>query len=150
MTSLRSDQFIRVALVTAGLSATGGFVGGVCAAAAVTVIAGIEGGVGSLMSAPTLGLVGIAAGAGALTGTIGAPLLGWALLRRVPLGRAILMTAVGTVIGAVVGELLNPFNPYAHTIPGVIGGALLGFVVTGVGLRITTRRLVSGSVARPA
>jgi len=77
---------------------------------------------------------------------VGAPLLGWALLRCVPLGRAILVTAIGTFIGAIVGEFLNPFNPYAHTIPGVIGGALLGFVISGGGLRIATARAVSSSV----
>jgi uncharacterized membrane protein (UPF0136 family) len=56
--SPRTEQVARVALVTAGLSASGGLVGALCAAAAVSMIAGIEGGVGSLMSAPTLRLIG--------------------------------------------------------------------------------------------
>jgi hypothetical protein len=112
------------------------------------VIAGVEGGVVSLVSSDVIRLVGLAAGAGAAAGMIAAPLLGWGLLRRVPLGRAILVTAMGTVVGAIGGELLNPLNPYAHTVPGVIGGALVGFLVAGAGLRIATRRAPSSPVTR--
>ena len=81
-------------------------------------------------------------------------MLGWALLRCVPLGRAIVVTAIGTFIGAVVGEFLNPFNPYAHTIPGVIGGALLGFVISRVrtadrdsarGIKLSRARRITGA-----
>jgi hypothetical protein len=136
----RRDQAVRVALVTAGLSAAGGLAGALCAAAAVAVIAGAWGGVGELASGAAFRLMALAAGAGTLTGMVGAPLLGWGLLRRVPLGQAIAVTALGTVVGAVAGELLNPFNPYARAVPGVIGGAIAGFVVAGVGLRIATRR----------
>ena len=142
------SRFTDVTFITAALSVGGGVVGAFCAATAVAVIAAIEGDAGSLSSAATLRLTGFAAGAGALTGAVGAPALAWALLRRVPLGRAVQVTAVGTVIGAVVGEVLNPLNPYARMIPGVIGGALLGFVGAGVGLRIAIGREARGSVAR--
>jgi hypothetical protein len=149
MTSSRgTGKVARVALVTVGLSASGGLVGAVCAAAAVTVIAIAEDGIASLASGATLRLLGVAAGAGAVVGMAGAPLLGWSLLRRVPLGRAILVTAFGTVVGAVGGELLNPLNPYVQTVPGVVGGALAGFLVAGIGLRIAARRAPPTTVER--
>jgi hypothetical protein len=144
--SSSTEQVARVAFVTAGLSASGGLVGALCAAAAVSAIGIVEGGVGSLVSGAGIRLIGLTAGAGAVAGMIAAPLLGWGLLRRVPLGRAILVTAIGTVVGAVGGELLNPFNPYARTVPGVIGGALVGFFVAGAGLRIATRSAPSSPV----
>ena len=143
----RAERIARVAVVTAGLSVSGGVVGAVCATAAVGVIATAESGFASLASGAGLGLLGIAAGAGAVVGMVGAPLLGWGLLRRVPLGRAIVITALGTVFGAVCGQLLNPLNPYSHVVPGVIGGALAGFVVAGVWLRATVRRTPRSPVA---
>lgn len=133
-----SDRTTRIVLVTAGLSVAGGAVGSLCSAAAVTLIAGIEGGLGTLASRELAALLGIAAAFGAVAGMIGAPVLSWALLRRVPLGRATLFTAIGTVVGAVGGELARPLNPYARTVPAVLIGALLGFIGAGVLARIRT------------
>ena len=86
------------------------------------------------------GVLAIAAGAGAFVGIIGAPLLGWGLLRAVPLGRVILITALGTIGGAVLGEWARFLNPYATIIPSVIAGAFVGFLLSGVALRIHARR----------
>jgi hypothetical protein len=133
-----SDRPTRIALVTAGLSVAGGVVGSICSAAAVTLIAGIEGGVGWLASHEFARLSGVAAAFGAFAGMIGAPVLSWALLRRVPLGRAALFTAIGTVVGAVGGELARPLNPYARTVPGVLVGAVVGFIGAGVLVRLRT------------
>ena len=139
MTSLTiSDRPARIALVTAGLSVAGGVVGSVCSAAAVTLIAGIEGGIGTLVTRELAGLLGVAAAFGGLAGMIGTPVLSWALLRRVPLGRAALFTAIGTIVGAVGGELTRPLNPYARTIPAVLIGALLGFIAGGLVARLRT------------
>ena len=139
MTSLTiSDRPIRIALVTAGLSLAGAVGGSLCSVAAVTLIAGIEGGIAALGSRELAGLLGIAAAFGALAGMIGAPILGWALLRRVPLGRTALFTAIGTIVGAVGGELTRSLNPYARNVPGVLVGALLGFVAGGVVARLRT------------
>jgi hypothetical protein len=141
MTSLTiSDRPARIALVTAGLSAAGGVAGGVCSAAAVTLIAGIEGGIRALVSRDFASLLAIAAAFGVLVGMIAAPILSWTLLRRVPLGRAALYTAIGTVAGAVGGELSRPLNPYARTVPGVLVGALVGFIGAGVLVRFARRR----------
>jgi hypothetical protein len=144
-----SDRPTRIVLVTAGLGAAGGVVGSICSAAAVTLIAGIEGGVGLLASREFAGLFGVAAAFGAFAGMIGAPVLSWALLRRVPLGRAALFTAIGTVIGAVGGELASPLNPYARTLPGVLVGALLGFIGAGVLARLCTPTRTATISAEP-
>ena len=125
--------------MTAGLSATGGLVGAVTAASAVGAIVILSGGVHALTSGGTPGLLAVAAGFGAFSGIIGAPLLGWGLLRRVPLGRGIVWTAVGTIVGAVGGELLQSVNPFAPLVPGVFVGAFLGFVGAGIGLRVHSR-----------
>ena len=73
---------------------------------------------------------------GAIAGAIGAPLVGFGLLRRVPLGRSILFTASGAIVGASLGEWIRPWNPYSRAVPGVILGALLGFLVAGIALRL--------------
>jgi hypothetical protein len=133
-----SHRPARIAVVTAGLAVAGGVVGGICAAAAVTLIAGIEAGFGDLFSRDFAALLGLCAAFGVFTGVIGAPLLSWAVLRRVPLGRAALYTAIGTIVGAVGGELARPLNPYVWTLPGVLVGALLGFIGAGILARLRT------------
>ncbi|MFL5612954.1 MAG: hypothetical protein ACJ796_04760 [Gemmatimonadaceae bacterium] len=133
-----SDRPARIALVTAGLSLAGGIGGAFCAAAAVALIAGIEVGSGALVSRDFARLLGLSAAFGAFAGMIGAPVLSWAVLRRVPLGRAAVFTTIGTLAGAVGGELVQPFNPYARTVPGVLVGALLGFIGGGIVARLRT------------
>ena len=138
MTSLKStDRTTRIVLVTAGLSVTGGVVGALCAAAAVTVIAAIEGGSSGLVSRVFANILGVSAGFGAVAGMIGAPLLGWGLLRRVPLGRAMAFTAGGTVAGALAGELMHPLK-YASDVPAVLIGAFVGFLLGAIVVRLRT------------
>lgn len=69
-------------------------------------------------------------------GAIGGPTLGWLLLRRVPLGRAIVATALGTVIGSLVGAATWRIARIGGDVGGLflIAGAVAGFVVTAVGL----------------
>ena len=141
MTSLQPmDRDARIALVTASLSVTGAFIGAICAASSVAIIAVIAGGLPALVTGGTPGLLAVAAGAGAFVGIIGAPMLGWGLLREVPIGRVILVTALGTIGGAVIGEWARFLNPYAAIIPSVLAGAFVGFLLSGVALRIHTRR----------
>ena len=141
MTSLQStDRDTRIALVTASLSATGALIGAVCAASSMAIIAVTAGGLSALVSGGTPGLLAVAAGVGAFVGIIGAPMLGWGLLRQVPLGRVILITAIGTIGGAVISEWARFLNPYARIIPSVIAGAFMGFLLSGIGLRIHARR----------
>lgn len=70
---------------------------------------------------------------GALAGAILAPLLGWFVLRPVPLGRALLFTGAGTVTCALaVAPFMGPIAPVWAGIAGLVLGA--------VGARLTTRR----------
>src|ERR1051326_1958614 len=131
----------RVVAVTAGLALTGAVAGAFCAAVAVTVIVLIEAKVTFISSAEFLQLLGIVAAVGAATGVVAAPALAWGLLRRIPLGRAILVTSVGTIIGLILGEMLFPLNPYRKVIPGAILGGWLGFLLAGVALRVRSRRV---------
>ncbi len=136
MTSLKStDRITRIVLVTAGLSVSGGVVGALCATAAVTAIAAIEGGSSGLVSRVFANILGVSAGFGAVAGMVGAPLIGWGLLRRVPLGRAMAFTAGGTVAGALAGELMHPLK-YASDIPAVLIGAFVGFLLGAIVVRL--------------
>jgi len=110
MTRLTRIVDVTAALAVAG--AIGGAVSGVVIVALLGAFKGIS------ISGPfILGAVitlTAAGGVGALIGLFVAPLFAWGVLRRVPLGKALLMTTIGTVIGAVLGESFWPFNPYAR------------------------------------
>jgi hypothetical protein len=87
-----------------------------------------------------LGFTGIAAAFGALCGGVLAPSAGWLLLRRVPLARAAIGTAVGTIFGGALGEWLAPLNPYAVGVPGILVGAVCGFTLSALLLSLISRR----------
>jgi hypothetical protein len=132
----QTDRRTRIVLVTTALSLTGGLVGALCGGAALSVIVIASGGASVLTSDGPPRLLSVAAAFGACCGMVGGPLLGWGLLRRVPLGRAILWTAVGATAGALSGELLRAIGLMPPAVSGVLAGALLGFVGAGVVLRI--------------
>lgn len=67
---------------------------------------------------------------GALLGAILAPLTGFTVLRRVPLGKALALTGTGTALGAAVGLLATNENPLW-----AVGGALSGYAVSAAWLR---------------
>jgi hypothetical protein len=136
-----SNSAERVVAVTAGLALTGALAGALCATVAVTVIVFIETKSAFIFSADFFRLVGMVAAVGAAMGIVAAPALAWGLLRRVPLGRAILVTCVGTIIGVVLGEMLFPLNPYRNVIPGAILGGWSGFLLAGVALRVHSGRV---------
>jgi hypothetical protein len=83
-----------VLIVLIGLVAVGVVAGASCAVAVVMLIGSLFGG---------LGLAGPAGFVGAVLGAVLAPIAGFSLLRRVALGRAILWTSVGTVLGGLIG-----------------------------------------------
>ena len=68
------------------------------------------------------------------------PISDEAFLRRVTLGRAIAHTAVGPAIGAAIGRLIETVVLQRPTVQLGVVGALLGFFVAAVRLRIITRR----------
>jgi hypothetical protein len=127
----------RTLIVLIGLIAVGMIIGSACALAMLPILIG---------GIPTLGdLQGpipfVIASVGALFGAFLAPIAGFSLLRHVPLGRAILWTAVGTVIGGVVG--------IAEGGLGVTMGPLTGFGLAAFRLWVETteahRRRIRGS-----
>ena len=118
----------RIVVVTAGLAVTGAIAGAITAMVAVTIVMLMFSGLSALAD---LGFaMEFAAILGAPIGAVILPLEAWVLLRRVPLWRALAETAAGTVLGAVA---LSPLSP------GPIIGAVIGFTLAAIRLRIATR-----------
>jgi hypothetical protein len=150
-TSDRMHSPRKVALVALGLAACGAFMGAACAiiAVAAALITHSPRPILSGFAPPPL-LVAVGA-AGAAIGAVSAPILAFAVLRRVALGRAIVVTAIGTIVGAAAGEAIAPLNPYdADRSPGIVRGALIGFVAAGVVLRLTATRARRSQSVDPA
>lgn len=131
----------RILAVTAGLFAAGAIVGALTGAVVAAVLA-------NFLPDPArsgLGLDVVGAGAvfGAPLGAVLFPTAGWLLMRRVPLGKALLGTSIGTLTGGLVGWFL-PIG----AIPPVrtLLLATLGFAIAVVWLR----RSASGDVRTKA
>jgi len=126
MTSLR-----RVLVVTLGLSLLGGIAGAIAGSlVAVLVVAITEG----IRSALDIELLGAGAAFGAPLGAVLLPIAGWLLMRRVPLGRAML----GTMLGSVAGGLVGWFTPlHIDVIGRTLLCGLLGFALSVLALRRT-------------
>ena len=83
---------------------------------------------------------------GALLGAALAPITAWFFLRRVPLGKALLHTTLGTTGGAVVGLVLDRLLlARAWPLPASLLLALAGFLGAAIRLRITTRTPAVGA-----
>jgi drug/metabolite transporter superfamily protein YnfA len=85
-----------------------------------------------------LDVLAFVAGFGAVCGIIAAPAGGWLLLRHVPLGRAMLWSVLGTVVGAVVAWTV-PLG--RDQIGRAVLGAVLGFIIAALLVRSTTPRV---------
>ena len=105
----------------------------------------IEVGIAKLFTIDALVVLGLAAGVGTVIGVFTAPLLAWAILRRVPLGKALLATVLGTVSGGVLGELLWQDR---YVMPGLFLGGLAGFVLGGVVVWLISRQRVPSATER--
>ena len=124
----------RVIAVTAGLVGVGALVG---AAIGGAIMAGM------LMVWSHSGVLGALLGGALLGGGIGAitaPLLAWIFLRRASLGRAILETAIGTLVGGLLGV----FSPFL-----ILPAAILGFLVAAINLYVRTRRKQPAAESSP-
>jgi lysylphosphatidylglycerol synthetase-like protein (DUF2156 family) len=119
----------RIVVVTLGLSATGAVLGGIAGAGALSVALLFT---DRLQVFRELDLLIIPAMIGALLGSVCAPLAGWLLLRRVPLGRAF----GGLVLGTVAGGLLGWFSPISFNfmIQPILTAAI-GFLVAALFMR---------------
>ena len=129
----------RVIGVTLGLSVAGIAFGGVAGAVAVGAILVVETGL-PIAGDPRILL--FAGGIGAVLGSVCAPLAGWLLLRRVPLGRAFGGLTLGTIVGGIAGWFApisfdQAIQPLAAT--------ALGFLAAAVFLRFKAAHSSAGS-----
>jgi hypothetical protein len=129
MTELRTGiSPTKIIAVTAVLIVIGAVVGALTSITALAIVALVQGVPGTLHRLPYwLPAAGVFGG---LVGGILAPVEAWILLRRVPLWKAITQTAVGTLLGALAFSLVAP--------PGPILGAVIGFTLAAIRLRVTT------------
>src|SRR6476620_2274899 len=92
----------RVFTVTLGIALVGAIIGGGIGAALFAALTSLSW-VTTVDASGGWGLIAVGTAAGAGLGAVLAPLTSWVFLRRVPLGMALLQTAVGTTAGAVIG-----------------------------------------------
>jgi hypothetical protein len=119
----------RIVAVTLGLSAAGAVLGGLAGAGALGAALLISDGF-ALFSG--LAILAVPAIIGAALGSVCAPLAGWLLLRRVPLGRAF----GGLVLGTVFGGLFGWFLPVSFDIMNQpILTAAAGFLAAAIFMR---------------
>ena len=131
----------RLVAVTLGLSGAGALFGGVAGAVALGVGLALTGS----LSLGDIGILLIPGVIGAALGAISAPLAGWLLLRRVPLGRAFGSLTLGTILGGVAGWFLAVSFDTSILPPIVAAG--LGFVTAAVILRLKYSRAAQAPTA---
>jgi MFS family permease len=124
------NRSVRVVLVTAGLLAAGAAFGALAGVVAIVVGLALTQGFASAFHPTVLAFVGLA---GALCGGVLFPAAAWLLMRRVPLGLAVLGSVVGTALGGVIGWVLADMA-LVPVWPALLG-AVLGFVAACVLLR---------------
>jgi len=118
----------RILAVIAGLVAGGAVFGALAGAVALTLLMPLFGR-GAAYFVPN------AARMGAVLGAVLLPTAGWTLLRRVPLGRAVIGTFVGTVIGGVLGVGLGLLAWPIGAMVGPPFGGIIGFLAAAIRLR---------------
>jgi hypothetical protein len=126
----------RVVLVTIGLAFVGALVGALSAGIAFTLV-----GIVWIQDLISLELFVMAARFGAPVGAIAAPLLSWILLRNVPIWKAVLHTAIGSILAAVIAFPL-PFSFF--------WAPMTGFVVAAARLHLIQRRTSTASLGAGA
>jgi hypothetical protein len=108
---------VRVVTVTLGLVGAGAVAG---ALVAMTTFAAATLVLGELSNISWRGFLFVGAVGGAFGLTLG-PLVAWTLLRKVPLGKAVLFPSLGAAVGSAIGLALSPLTPLAVFVGGVIG-----------------------------
>ena len=120
---MTSDQFRRIVAVTIGLIVAGAVFGAVAGVMVLGLTKVIQRGFGAF-DYPLAYLA--AATIGGILGAGCAPLAGWLLLKRVPLGRAFAWLTVGTIGGGVVGWFLPSWTSSSDE---VLYDGAIGFLV---------------------
>lgn len=124
----------RIAAVTLGLAVAGALFGGAAGAVALAAVNLMRHGLQGGFDPQILGGVAMV---GAGLGAVLLPAAGWLLMRQVPIGKALLGTTVGTLLGAWAGSAAPDV---ALPVPSPILGALAGFALATVYLRIRATR----------
>lgn len=116
----------RAVIVTIGLAVVGTVVGALTAAVAMTLVGAVW-----LQALVDWDMIVLALWFGAPIGAVAAPLISWLLMRRVPIWKAILHTAVGSALLAVIAFPL-PFS--------FLWAPLTGFLIAATRLHLIARR----------
>lgn len=131
----------RILAVTAGLVAFGAAAGAI--AGALVAVLAITLSLGPREALET-DLVGFGAMLGAPLGGVLLPASGWLLMRRVPVGRAMLGTMLGTIAGGLTGWFVPlHINGFYRT----LFGGFVGFAVAVIALRQLASRSASAHAA---
>jgi len=136
---LLKARWSRIAAVTAGLALGGATLGAVVATIAMVILIVVRLGITALPSASAI--LPFTAICTAAAGFVAFPTASWLLLRRVSIGVALAATGLCTIVGSLFGEWIDPFKPFSYTIPGLVRGAVVGFVVGVVLLRLASGQL---------
>jgi hypothetical protein len=123
-------RLIRVLKLTAALAAFGAVVGALVGLVAIGFVYLLGERTGMILVGPVFLA---AAFIGAKTGFVLGPIAAWTLMRRVPIWKAIAGTALGAVIGFIVGYWLAWSNRQPLW---AMGGTLCGFLVAALLLRV--------------
>lgn len=124
----------RVATLTGGLALAGAAAGGLSGGLAALLVAAI--GEGALRPLADPALFAIGTEFGAPLGAVLLPIAGWALMRRVPLGRALVGTIAGTLVGGLGGWFIALGG---SSLASSISGGLVGFAAAVFVLRRFSR-----------
>jgi hypothetical protein len=130
------NHSLRIVLVNAGLLVAGALFGALAGMAALAVAVALTEGLRDALD-PEVLVFG--AFVGALFGGVLFPSAMWLLLRRVPLGLAVLGTVAGTVAGGVLGWVL-PFPALGNEVARGLWGGVLGFACACLLLRLRASR----------
>lgn len=118
---LRRGSRVRAFLLVTGLAIGAGAALGVLVVGGLMLVASVTG--RGLTVRDLVGLLVLGAAWGAVFGFALGPLTAFGLLRAVPLGRSILRTATGAVLGTVV-TFVFATNPFVAIPVGFLAGAL--------------------------
>lgn len=92
-------RVVRLLTITLGLAGAGALFGGIAGGAGLAIVLCFE----PQLWRSAFEFCALAASVGALLGTIGAPVVAWVMLRRVPFGRLFTLLTLGTTLSAVLG-----------------------------------------------
>jgi hypothetical protein len=116
-------------VVTLALLAAGAAFGALAGVVTLAIAALVN---GEFRALADIGAFGLAAYLGAILGAPLFPIVGWLLLRRVPLGHAVLGSVVGTVLGGIIGWMTRAGGDEVN---GAVFVGAAGFLLAALCLR---------------